>query len=146
MGFSVSGAAAVIFIGLLVSAATLYPAVDRYTERRSEAMDAKNERALAQQNTAVEPINATYNTTTGDLNVTVENTGATTLTVPAVDLLADGEYVPLGGNTSVDGDGTTDLWAPGEGLRITVERGTAPDRIKLVSGPGVAVTTAVEVV
>ena len=100
MGFSVSGAAAVIFIGLLVSAATLYPAVDRYTERRSEAMDGKNERALAQQNTAVEPINATYNTTTGDLN----------------------------------------------GLRITVERDTAPDRIKLVSGPGVAVTTAVEVV
>lgn len=146
MGFSISGAAAVIFVGLLVSAATLYPAVDRYTERRSEAINAKNDRVLAQQNTALEPVNATYNTTTGDLKVTVENTGATTLGVPAVDLLADGEYVPLSGNTSVAGDGATELWASGETLRITVERDGAPDRVKLVTGPGVAATTTVEVV
>ena len=89
MGFSVSGAVAVVFVGLLVSAATLYPAVDRASERRADAVDARNERALERQNTAISLVNATYNTSQGTLTVTVENTGASTLDVRAVDLLVE---------------------------------------------------------
>lgn len=146
MGFSVSGATAVILVGLLVSAATLYPAVDSHTERRSEAVDDRQERLLTQQNTEVEITIASYNAT-GDLTVSVKNTGATTLAVSKVDLLADGEYETLlSTDTTVDGDTTTDIWSPGETLTITVSSLlSSPGRVKIVTGPGVADTATVEV-
>ena len=146
MGFSVSGATAVIFVGLLVGAATLYPAVDRYAERRADATAAADEHVLTQRNTAVEAVNATYNTTTDELTVTVRNTGATTLTVSATDLLVDGGYVRLSAsNTTVAGSSSTGLWAPGESLEITYTDSATPSRVKVVSGPGIAVTATVEV-
>ena len=146
MGFSVSGATAVLFVGLLVSAATLYPAVDRYTDRRSAATTAAEERELTRQNTAIEAVNATYNATTDELTVAVRNTGASTLAIPETDLLVDGEYTQLApANTTVAGSTTTEVWAAGETLTITVSRAAGPDQIKVVSGPGVAVTATVEV-
>lgn len=144
MGFSVSGASAVILVGLLVSAATLYPAVDRGAERRTAAVDAREERSLARQNTAVAVAGATHDPGNDTLTVAVENTGATTLSVPAVDLLVDGTYAAPG-TAAVDGDVGTDLWAPGETLTLSVAATTAPDRVKVVTGPGVAVTATVEV-
>ena len=106
MGFSVSGATAVVFVGLLVSAATLYPVVERSLDRRSDALSAQNERALTQQNTALGSVNATYNATSDVLTVSVENTGARTLAVTEVDLLVDGQYDATGLDTTVDGDST----------------------------------------
>jgi flagellar protein FlaF len=147
MGFSVSGAVAVVFIGLLVSAATLYPAVDRATERRADAVEARDERALERQNTAVSLVDATYNTSQETLTVTVRNTGASTLKVPAVDLLVDGEYAtPPAANRSVEGDTATEVWAPGENLTLTRTEPSAPGQVLVATGPGVAVTGAVEVV
>ena len=146
MGFSVSGATAVLFVGLLVGAATLYPAVDRYAERRSDAMDADNERILTQQNTAIETVNTTYNASTEELQITVQNTGASTLSVSETDVLVDGGYVQSSArNSTVDGSATTDIWAPGQTLTVTLTASTEPNRVKVVSGPGVAITTAVEV-
>jgi flagellar protein FlaF len=146
MGFSVSGATAVIFIGLLVSVATVYPAVDHYADRRSAAATAAEERDLTRQNTAIEFVNATYNESTDELTVTIRNTGASSLSVAATDLLVDGEYArPTAANTTVEGIATTDIWAPGETLRLTLSRASAPNRTKVVSGPGVAVTARVEV-
>ncbi|MFC7177019.1 fla cluster protein FlaF [Halosegnis marinus] len=142
MGFSVSGATAVVFIGLLVSAATLYPAVDRFTERRSDALSANDERALARQNTAVAITNTDSPTLTDDrLTVEIENTGANTLSVDAVDLLVDGEYVTPD-ETTVDGDAATDVWAPGETLVVNVD-GLDGNRVKVTTGPGVAATAEV---
>jgi flagellar protein FlaF len=147
MGFSVSGATAVVFVGLLVSAGILYPSIDRYTERRSEAIDARNEDALLRQNTALGSVNATYDASATELVVTVNNTGADSLALPAVDLLVDGGYRTLSaGATTVDGNSGTDVWAPGETLRITMSESTTPNRVKLVTGPGVATTATVEVV
>lgn len=148
MGFSVSGATAIVFIGLLISAAALYPAVDGYTERRADALENREERALAQQNTDVQVINASYDQETGILTVEVENTGASTLTVAELDLLIDGGYAALEpDDLVVGGSATTEFWAPGEQLIVTLEPSTAPpDRVKLVTGPAVAVTAQVEVV
>ena len=135
----------VIVVGLLVSAATLYPAADRYAERRSEAMNAHQERVLTQQNTAIETVNTTYNASTDRLDVSVRNTGSSTLTVSETDLLVDGEYVLLA-DTTVGDDAATDLWAPGEILTITIAEPSTPNRIKVVTGPGIAVTATVGVV
>jgi flagellar protein FlaF len=146
MGFSISGATAVIFIGLLVSTATLYPAVDRYAERRSEAMTADRERSLTQQNTAIAVVNATYTVSTSRLNVSVQNTGSSTLAVSETDLLVDGDYILLStANTTVGDDAATDVWTPRERLTITMTRSFGPDRIKVVTGPGISVTATVEV-
>ena len=147
MGFSVSGAAAVVFVGLLVSAAALYPAVDGYTERRSDAIADREERALDRQNTALRITNATYDGNTSTLTVEAENTGAATLAVDEVDLLVDGDYAtPPAGSVVVAGSSTTAVWAPGERVTLTANVATTPDRVKLVTGPGVAVTARVEVV
>lgn len=148
MGFSVSGATAVVFIGLLISAAALYPAVDGYTERRADALEHREERALAQQNTEIEVVNASYDQGTDTLTVEVDNTGASTLRVTELDLLVDGNYTPLRpGDVVVAGSATTGIWAPGERLVATLKPPTAPpSRIKLVTGPAVAVTAQAEVI
>jgi flagellar protein FlaF len=144
MGFSVSGAAVVVSLGLLVSAAVLYPALDRHAERRVEAVDDRHERALDRQNTALDALDATHDADAERLVVTVENAGTTGLDVARVDLLVDGEYrtVPAA-NVTVAGDADTGTWLPGERLRVAVDQPTAPARVKVVAGPGVAV--AVEV-
>jgi flagellar protein FlaF len=137
-----------VFIGLLISAAALYPAVDSYTERRADALDDREQRALTQQNTDVELINASYDPQTDILTVDADNAGASTLTVAELDLLVDGTYAGIeADDVSVAGSTTTGIWAPGERLRVNLTVSTgAPDRIKLVTGPAVAVTAQVEVV
>lgn len=140
MGFSVSGATAVVLVGLLVSAATIYPTVDRSAERRHDAVTAKQERALAQQNTAIEVANATYNASNDTLVVTVENEGATTLSVDATDLLVDG--VIEFGDATVENE-SRDVWASGEQLRYEVTTADSPTRVKVVTEYGVAATREV---
>jgi flagellar protein FlaF len=141
MGFSVSGATAVVFIGLLVSAATLYPAVDRYTERRGDALAADDERSLTRQNTGIDITAAATSGNVTTLTVEIENTGASTLAVSEVDLLVDGTVV-IPDQTSVEGSTTTDVWAPGEVLTLTVA-GQDASRVKVTTGPGVAATSEV---
>lgn len=145
MGFSVSGATAVVLVGLLVCAATLYPAADRHAERRDDAVEAADERALDRQNTALGSVNATYDPANDTLAVAVENAGAHTLAVPAVDLLVDGRYAAFEASVAGAGSPTTDVWAPGETVRLTLTADPAPTRVKIVTGPGVAATATVEV-
>lgn len=144
MGFSVSGATAVVFIGLLICAGILYPSVDRYSERRSDAMTERSESALSRHNTGVDPGNASWNATTDTLTVTANNSGAATLAVSELDVLVDGEYVDTDASqTTVENTTATDLWHPGERLTIRLASPADPGRVKLVTGPGVAVTMAV---
>lgn len=148
MGFSVSGATAVLFVGLLASAAIFVPAVDHYTEQRSDALTAYNEQVLTQQNTAVTVVNATYENATGDLTIRVRNTGASTLSVSTLTLVVDGEYRTLRQSAvQVEAVSTTDVWGPGETLSITLsEVSETPERMKLITGTGIAVTSDVEAI
>jgi archaellum component FlaF (FlaF/FlaG flagellin family) len=54
MGFSTSGATVVLFVGLLVGVGVLYPTVESAGERVTDARSDRDDRALRQQNTAVE--------------------------------------------------------------------------------------------
>jgi len=139
MGFSISGSTVVILIGLLVSAATLYPALDSAQEARVDAIDDKSERMLVTTNTAV---TITGTDDASGLTVTAENTGATALDIGAVDLLVDGIYRDPD-TTAIAGDTETTTWQPGETLKLTVSGVSTPDRVKIVTGPGVAATTEV---
>lgn len=141
MGFSVSGATAVVFVGLLVSAATLYPTLDGNAERRHEAVDGKQERALALQNTAISVAGATYNASNDTLVATVDNDGSTSLSVDATDLLVDGVLV-TDATTTVEGE-SRDVWASGDRLRFEVTLDSAPARVKVATEHGVAATAEV---
>jgi flagellar protein FlaF len=138
MGFSTSGATAVVFIGLLVGFGILYPTVESAGERITEAESASDDRALRQQNTAVAVAGTTYDPTNDTLTVAVNNTGSTTLSADRTDLLVDGRYeVP--DTFAVAGTENRTVWTPGSQLELTVAGlAVEPDRVKVVTGPGVA--------
>jgi flagellar protein FlaF len=145
VGFGVSGSAAIIFLGVLVCTGTLYTAAAGSAERLVDAEQDNHERILDRRNTDVDVASARFNATTGVLVVRANNTGATTLSVDATTLLVDNEYAAVPpANSRVDGNAATNLWAPGETLEVEVSA-TAPARVKLITGAGVAATEPVVV-
>lgn len=142
MGFSTSAAAAVIFVGALVSLGILYPATAGSFERVNDALADREDRVVDQRNTAVRIDVARYNTTSENVTVEVENTGTTSLAVNDTDTLLDGTLRTENVTYQVENVTGRSLWAPGETLRITVENvSAAPGRVKVVTEYGVAVAT-----
>lgn len=140
MGFSVSGSAAIIFVGILLAFSSAYTASANGFERVTDAKSAVDEDALDRQNTALSVTNATYDAGNATLTLEAVNEGATTLEVGAVDLLVDNAYRDDYTVRRVGGDNSTALWLPGERLHLEVTVSSQPTRVKLVSGPGVAAT------
>lgn len=151
MGFSVSASTAIIFIAAFVSVGVLYTSAYNGYEQVSGASMAAQESALDQQNTAINITSVTHNATASPdyVNVTVENTGSTTLSVEDTDVLLNGSYQATyvsrtvsteSGVVAAGGDGT-DLWQPGERLHLSIARTiTEPIHVKIVTGTGVADT------
>jgi len=119
-----------------------YSAAANSTEMVNDAREERTDRNLERTNTAIEITTVNYNTTSDYLNVIVENTGSTELTVSDVDLLADNSYL-TGYRTAVEGEPATDLWLPRETLSINATVSPEPNRVKIVTGPGVAATEVV---
>jgi len=138
LGFSVSGSAAIVFVGIFLAFSTAYTASTNGFERVNDAQSAVDDEALERQNTALNITNATYDSGNGTLILDVDNEGAAELSVEAVDLLVDNTYRDNFTARRVDGDAATDLWLPGERLHLEVSLPTRPTRVKVVSGPGVA--------
>lgn len=144
MGFSVSGSFALMAIATFIALGMAFTAGSNAIERVSSAQDETWEDHLEQQNTDIEIANATYNGSgTNTLAVEINNTGSSTLSVNDTDVIVDNELRTTFDARTVDGDTTTDLWFPGETLRIEISEPSAPDRVKIVTGPGVARTTGV---
>jgi len=142
MGFSVSGSAAIVFVGLFIAFGTFYSASTNTMEQVTDARSDWGDRDLAQRNTDIEITAATYNNTTERLAVEINNTGATALSVDETDLIADNEYL-FPERSDVDGDAGTDVWASGQRLTYNVSVATQPDRVKVTTGTGVAATEVV---
>jgi flagellar protein FlaF len=143
MGFSASGATAVIFIGLLVSAATLVPAVQDAREAQYDGLENRDDRMLEQRNTEIEVVDAVYNDTEDTLTVRLDNTGTTPLDAEETDLLVDGEYVDP--SRDVAGDGGRTLWSPGSRLVFTYDMTVTPNRVHIATRPGVQAAANVTV-
>ncbi|CAM2925872.1 MULTISPECIES: fla cluster protein FlaF [Halobacterium] len=145
MGFSVSGSAAILFIAAFVSVGILYSAAFNGFERVQDANNARNDRVLTAKNTVVEVANTTYDSVNDTVTVNATNNGSTTLSVSQTDVLVDGEYVTDSAyvSSSVAGNSQTDLWLPGETYSVTVPTGSAPTRVKVVTGTGVTATEVV---
>lgn len=138
MGFSTSGAAAIIFVGMLVAVSIAFPVIETAHDRQSGAMSDRDDRALDVRNTAI-AVDTGFDGD-GNLVVDVENTGTTTLSVNETDLLVDGTYLPRSEyDTSVDGVSDRTTVQPGETLTFETAE-AAVDRVKVVTGNGVAET------
>jgi flagellar protein FlaF len=137
MGFSVSGATAVILIGGLIAFSFAFSAANNGYERVTEAQEDREDRQLLRANSEIGITNATYDSNAATLTVNVTNTGSTELVVSEVSLLVDGSYSSTV-STSVEGNGGTDVWLAGEVLTMEVDASTRPDRVKVVAGTGVA--------
>ena len=143
MGFGVSGATAIIFLGLFIAAGTVLTTTSATVEQVDEAQDERQERLLDRRNTEIAVTNAVYNNTTGTLNLSVANEGSTTLSVNGTTVLVDNEYNSTS-TATVEGNADTDLWEPGETLRLNVSM-AEPTRVKVVSEFGVADASTVTV-
>jgi len=146
MGFSVSSSFAVVAFGAFVVMTALYTATTNAAESRQDAAAEQREHREAVVETAIAITSTDVLTAPCGIEVAVNNTGGTELSVDGTDLLIDGEYrTGWAADATVDGDNGTDVWLPGERLVVTVTDGidTAPDRVKVVSGPGVADTARV---
>lgn len=143
MGFSVSGATAVILVGLFVAFAMAYPAAIGGFERISDAHNANADRLLERQNTDIDLHAATYNESDATVMITVNNTGAHTLTVSGTNVLLDGSYAE-NKTATIDEHPTSDLWLPDEGLVIEVNVTSQPDRVQVVTENGLAVAGPVD--
>ena len=146
MGFSVSGATAIVFLGAVIAFGSAYPAVVDSTEAISQAQGEQSDRILEQQNSEITVETAAYDAGNDTVTATVSNSGTTALAVADVDVLVNGTYRD-GATVEVVGNTETDVWLPGETLRVAVTgtSATAGDelRLKLVTGPGVADATEV---
>jgi archaellum component FlaF (FlaF/FlaG flagellin family) len=146
MGFGTSGSALIIFAALFIAMSTLYTATTNATERVSEAQDARADHQRTVGQTQLDVTDATYNTTSGNFTVNVTNTGESKLSTRRVDTVVDGTYVDGAAFERVAVAGReTRVWRPGETLTLvdTDSVTATPDRVKFVSGPGVADTHGV---
>lgn len=137
MGFSVSGSAAIIFIAAFVGFGILYTSAYNSFELVDTALDDKEAQLLGQQNTDIEIVAVETNTTDSTVNVTIENTGASEMTVGDTDLLINGTYRDSV-NTTVDGDPDRTLWLPGENLTMETGYDGGSIRVKVVTEHGLA--------
>lgn len=150
MGFSVSGATVIVFLGIVISFGMAYTAANNGVELINDAYEDSTDDELTRQNTDVRIASASA-ADQGDkwhLNVTVENTGSTSLSIADTDILIDGNYTPhTNDNMVVEVADTTEtsLWLPGERLRVNATPTAQPSRVKIVTGSGVSATTDVNV-
>lgn len=144
MGFSVSGAAAIVFASMFVAFGMYYSAAGNSMERVTDAESERSDGLLEQRNTHVEIASAVYDNDTKEVSVDVENAGASQLRLSTTDLLLDGGYeTGWAADAVVAGDPETDLWLAGETVTINVSRASQPDRVKVVTETGVADAAAV---
>ena len=130
MGFSVSGSAAIIFIGLVVAVGIAVPPVVGSFGSLADAQGEQVDRGIDALNTEFEIESATYDDDEDESTINVRNSGSTTLSGEKTSVLVDGQIEP----GAVD-DG---LWVPGE--TRTIEIDGQPDRVKIVAENGITET------
>lgn len=138
MGFSVSGSAVIVFIGLVVAAGIAVPPLMGSVGNLASAQGTQIDQGTERLNTDVEIASATYDDDAEELEIELENAGTTSLSVADTDLLVDGaiQTDADGLETAVEANGDAELWLPAETLTMTVDA-TDPDRVKVVTGNGI---------
>ena len=157
MGFSISASTALIFAALFLAFGTFYPAMANGYERVEDADAAKADQDLNEAETDIklQSSSASINNGNGNLqqlDIIVNNTGQTTLTVSEIDIILNGDYIQwTNGDTNddvrtrVEGNQDTDLWLPGEEIEIRIGdsgqiEGDGTYNFKIVTEHGVSIS------
>ncbi len=146
MGFSVSGSAAIIFIGVIVAAGVAVPSIIGDVGSLAGAQGKQVDRGIDTLNTDIEIEAATYNATDDGLALRAANVGSTSLSVNGTSVLLDGTIPSTEDvTTDVEGNEATGLWLSGETLNVTVGGvSPEPNRVKIVTENGIAEIAEVE--
>lgn len=136
MGFSVSGSAAIIFVGVMVAAGIAVPSLVGSMGALADSQGEQVDRGIDALNTEFEITSAEYDSNTTTLTLELKNTGSTTLSVNKTSVLINGE---IPDSTDIDRTPNEGFWLPGETLTITVN--ADPGRAKIVAENGIAETT-----
>lgn len=136
MGFSVAAAAAILFAGGLVSFAVIVESVETASQDIREAQAKQDLRVADALNTRIALLNGTNNGTAFDLNLS--NNGSVVIHVRSLDVLINGTlYTGAVTMRAVDGSNATNLWAPGQVLRLSVQASVpSPAMVKVVTETG----------
>jgi flagellar protein FlaF len=139
MGFSVSGSFVVVVLGVFVAASTVYASGGNTVERLTDAGDDRTDRLDTVHDTEINITAVTVSNTGCNVTVEVNNTGSTALSLEKTTLLLDNSpQLNWRDGATVGGDGSTDLWLPGERLAVVRPgQSAAPDATTVVTKTGV---------
>ncbi|QZA87458.1 flagellin [Salinarchaeum sp. IM2453] len=137
MGFSVSGATAIIFLGLFIAFGSAFTVAANSYGMISDAEEERADRLLEQQSTEVEIEKVELDEDT----VEVKNDGDIGLKLDETTVVVDEEVVDPT-STSVNGNEETNLWLPGETAVFTVDQDG--DRVTIVTETGILDRTEVD--
>ncbi|WP_049926452.1 hypothetical protein [Natronomonas moolapensis] len=143
VGFSVSGSAAIVFVGVMVAAGIAVPSLVGSMGALADSQGEQVDRGIDALNTEFEITSATYDSNNTELTLELRNTGSTTLGVNETSVLVDGTIQRDADiqSTDVDGDSTAALWLPGQTLTIEIDY-SGPNRVKVVAENGIAETVS----
>jgi flagellar protein FlaF len=143
MGFSVSGAAAILLAAALIAFGMSHSAVTNSFERVSDAEQDRADEALAEGNTEIEITSASQSSSV--VTVEVTNHGATALSLNSTEIFIDNEYEPdWQADAEIDGEQKpTDLWLPGETIAVNISVSEQANRVKVTTENGVSDTVGV---
>lgn len=149
MGFSVSGATALLLIAFLISFGAFYTATTGAVDQVQDAQVDQNDKHIETLNTDIEIESATWDADDGEsgtLTIVAKNTGASTLEVEDTSLLVAGELVPFSDWRTVD----RSLWLPQDELTIEIDgdafgtQDPVGETVRIVTEYGVAATEEIE--
>jgi len=144
MGFSTSGSVAVLLIGLFLALSVFVPTLFHVGGSSGEAFSSQSELIREQSNTEISI--QSVDTDSG-IQLSVSNTGETSLGVRETDLLVNGYYVEPDDTAVEVGDDTrdsTNLWQPGSDLELVVDQQSLPDEVDDVERVQVSTENAIK--
>jgi len=118
---SVSAAAGIVMIGVILIFGTLYPAIERSRELKNEARSEWIQQQDAKQRA---DMTITYiNHTDERLNISLINTGDTSLGLNELEVLVDGVYESenIMGWIVEEDITNTNIWNPGQDLKLILQ-------------------------
>ncbi|MFC6719368.1 flagellin [Natrialbaceae archaeon GCM10025810] len=147
MGFSTSGAVAIMLIGFLLSASVIFPTVFATSSDTGEAFSSQADQSRERTNTDVDVRFA--NETDDAVTIDATNRGTTSVDLEYTDVLVNGDYVDSSETNAtviVDGDERTDtdIWPPGADLELEIDADAVDDpveRVQLTTPNGVSDAT-----
>ena len=131
MSADTSVVVALLFVGFMVVAATVYSSYDYYKNVMKNAQYEQDAMEKNKMQTDITIINVTNRTT--NLNLTIKNTGRTTLDLSSFDAFVDGNFY----NYSLMGIGN--ILVPENISNISIPMsGSSGKRVKIVSENGIS--------